>query len=211
MKGHPLGEYTHNNILTGPAIGVGGTIYNLVTLKSTTFHHLGAYPLSEGHPCTPPNPRCKRNLIFLFHTLYLCYGRRRRRRRRRWVLVQRRCCFVGIRYGTPRLRPSRLRTTPRKGLCQYSIQLRLFIYRSSRPLRSLTPRFTPCSAVARTYVYVSVHHAVMFSENDPAFGVTVTFDDPVRTIRFDPLAFDDVGTRALTPIVDLFRERVRQR
>ena len=51
----------------------------------------------------------------------------------------------------------------------------------------------------------------MFSENDPAFGVTVTFDDPVRTIRFDPLAFDDVGTRALTPIVDLFRERVRQR
>ena len=39
LKGHPLGEYTHNNILIGPAIGVGGTIYNIVTLKSTTFHH----------------------------------------------------------------------------------------------------------------------------------------------------------------------------
>ena len=37
LKGHPLGEYTHNNILIGPAIGVGGTIYNLVTLKSTIF------------------------------------------------------------------------------------------------------------------------------------------------------------------------------
>ena len=33
---------THN-ILIGPAIGVGGTIYNLVTLKSTTFHHHGEH------------------------------------------------------------------------------------------------------------------------------------------------------------------------
>ena len=31
-----MGEYTHNNILVGPAIGVGGTIY-LLTLKSTVF------------------------------------------------------------------------------------------------------------------------------------------------------------------------------
>ena len=38
-SGNPLGEYTHINNITGPAIGVGGTIYNLVTLKSTNFHH----------------------------------------------------------------------------------------------------------------------------------------------------------------------------
>ena len=34
-SGNPLGEYTHINNIIGPAIGVGGTIYNLVTLKST--------------------------------------------------------------------------------------------------------------------------------------------------------------------------------
>ena len=34
-SGNPLGEYTHNNNIIGPAIGAGGTIYNLVTLKST--------------------------------------------------------------------------------------------------------------------------------------------------------------------------------
>ena len=39
-SGNPLGEYTHINNIIGPAIGVGGTIYNLVTLKSTNFHHL---------------------------------------------------------------------------------------------------------------------------------------------------------------------------
>jgi hypothetical protein len=38
-SGNPLGEYTHINNIIGPAIGVGGTIYNLVTLKSTNFHH----------------------------------------------------------------------------------------------------------------------------------------------------------------------------
>ena len=37
-SGNPLGEYTHINNIIGPAIGVGGTIYNLVTLKSTNFH-----------------------------------------------------------------------------------------------------------------------------------------------------------------------------
>ena len=36
-SGNPLGEYTHINNIIGPAIGVGGTIYNLVTLKSTNF------------------------------------------------------------------------------------------------------------------------------------------------------------------------------
>ena len=39
-SGNPLGEYTHINNIIGPAIGVGGTIYNLVTLKSTNFHHV---------------------------------------------------------------------------------------------------------------------------------------------------------------------------
>jgi hypothetical protein len=34
-SGNPLGEYTHINNTIGPAIGVGGTIYNLITLKST--------------------------------------------------------------------------------------------------------------------------------------------------------------------------------
>ena len=38
-SGNPLGEYTHINNIIGPAIGVGGTIYNL--LKSTNFHHRG--------------------------------------------------------------------------------------------------------------------------------------------------------------------------
>ncbi len=38
-SGNPLGEYTHINNIIGPAIGVGGTIDNLVTLKSTNFHH----------------------------------------------------------------------------------------------------------------------------------------------------------------------------
>ena len=37
-SGNPLGEYTHINNIIGPAIGVGGTIYNLVTLRSTNFH-----------------------------------------------------------------------------------------------------------------------------------------------------------------------------
>jgi hypothetical protein len=40
-RGNPLGEYTHINNIIGPAIGVGGTIYNLVTLKSTNFHQDG--------------------------------------------------------------------------------------------------------------------------------------------------------------------------
>ena len=39
-SGNPLGEYTHINNIIGPAIGVGGTIYNLVTLKSTNFHQI---------------------------------------------------------------------------------------------------------------------------------------------------------------------------
>ena len=39
-SGNPLGEYTHINNIIGPAIGVGGTIYNLVTLKSTNFHQV---------------------------------------------------------------------------------------------------------------------------------------------------------------------------
>ena len=53
-SGNPLGEYTHINNIIGPAIGVGGTIYNLVTLKSTNFHHgnslasRGIYALASG-------------------------------------------------------------------------------------------------------------------------------------------------------------------
>ena len=47
-SGNPLGEYTHINNIIGPAIGVGGTIYNLVTLKSTNFHH----PSLLGSACT---------------------------------------------------------------------------------------------------------------------------------------------------------------
>ena len=48
-SGNPLGEYTHINNIIGPAIGVGGTIYNLVTLKSTNFHHGGGdWGIEEG-------------------------------------------------------------------------------------------------------------------------------------------------------------------
>ena len=45
-SGNPLGEYTHINNIIGPAIGVGGTLYNLVTLKSTNFPpcHWFSYP-----------------------------------------------------------------------------------------------------------------------------------------------------------------------
>ena len=35
QAGTPLGEFTHNNNIIGPVIGVGGTTYNLITLKST--------------------------------------------------------------------------------------------------------------------------------------------------------------------------------
>ena len=47
-SGNPLGEYTHINNIIGPAIGVGGTIYNLVTLKSTNFHQR----IRRCHHCT---------------------------------------------------------------------------------------------------------------------------------------------------------------
>ena len=47
-SGNPLGEYTHINNIIGPAIGVGGTIYNLVTLKSTNFHHHRENTVDEG-------------------------------------------------------------------------------------------------------------------------------------------------------------------
>ena len=48
-SGNPLGEYTHINNIIGPAIGVGGTIYNLVTLRSTNFHQ-------SPTPATSPTP-----------------------------------------------------------------------------------------------------------------------------------------------------------
>ena len=48
-SGNPLGEYTHINNIIGPAIGVGGTIYNLVTLKSTNFHHVQTFFFRGAH------------------------------------------------------------------------------------------------------------------------------------------------------------------
>ena len=52
-SGNPLGEYTHINNIIGPAIGVGGTIYNLVTLKSTNFHHLRTCSATNPRPAPP--------------------------------------------------------------------------------------------------------------------------------------------------------------
>ena len=39
-SGNPLGEYTHINNIIGPAIGVGGTTYNLIALKSTIISRI---------------------------------------------------------------------------------------------------------------------------------------------------------------------------
>jgi len=67
-SGNPLGEYTHINNIIGPAIGVGGTIYNLVTLKSTNFHHR---PARWSGPCPAPSWRNSQGRIPLLLSPFL--------------------------------------------------------------------------------------------------------------------------------------------
>ena len=67
-SGNPLGEYTHINNIIGPAIGVGGTIYNLVTLKSTNFHQGMCICIHGLWTCTFP----VLVIIHIKHYLYSC-------------------------------------------------------------------------------------------------------------------------------------------